>query len=782
MTENQTVPSPSGLPQLSNATSTSTPEQNGDSSGEIQCICDYNDDDGYTICCDVCETWQHFACMQVEEEAVPSQYQCSNCLPRPVDAKQARELQRQRRKNDRGPKANNNQNNNTKRKRSSTTSHKKKEPQTNGSNGSVSTKTSQSTEKTGGTRVPSPRESQAPTGSRKRAQRASQTHPRGNSPGDFPGVINSLGASCTTDRNGDIESDTDFEKYKYEFIDISVKQLGLWIHNLLDKMGDCACAGGDECLLHRLRKDAKIDYFPPIKMPPTNGNSRKTKAKRQASSEPNGQKESTPDANDLHSRAGSVSTKVKSRSRDLTPSSLDTAVEPGTMTGREARKFKDVLSRIEKQQQEEHHPPPAKRRKRNSVVNNLSGNSATSPTSDNAKGLDGKNRRSSVFATISNVEISMVDAGTSRRTSDSSNSSSDRQKSSRNSKSPPGSSRSSVSSKASKATRKVVRKPSKAVYVDAAMQTEETDSELPWWRLPVQTIPPRPPRMTLRKKLLQSMQRDREAAANAATTAQDKKRKFDEITEVTSDSPSPPKVVKLPEEQSRRSISPTQPEALTPAVPVSCTDKMEIETINTVDSTIVKSTVPLTPHSPVGPSLTELFADSDRSRDTAAQEPKKQPSDLPQVNGTRPPGLHLQLPSSISVVNGPNTAMSLGTVTPSTATANSPPASSNASVFSPSVMCAMSSGGASSPIKTMKKLSLKDYGKRKHKAPDPVSDKKPDEISPESNISKPVVSLKDQSKIADILTPTEGTLAPQSQSSSMDPKIGVQRIANFGVR
>jgi hypothetical protein len=59
---------------------------------------------------------------------------------------------------------------------------------------------------------------------------------------------------------------------------------------------------------------------------------------------------------------------VNDTRRDLTPSlAQETAVESGTMTGREARKFKDILSRIKKQTQEQQ-IQLNKRRKRSSMA------------------------------------------------------------------------------------------------------------------------------------------------------------------------------------------------------------------------------------------------------------------------------------------------------------------------------------------------------------------------------------------------------------------------------
>lgn len=69
----------------------------------IKCICDYSDDDGDTIQCDDCDTWQHIHCFYTD----PSQdlngpefaHYCTDCRPRPLDKHAARERQRLRRLN-----------------------------------------------------------------------------------------------------------------------------------------------------------------------------------------------------------------------------------------------------------------------------------------------------------------------------------------------------------------------------------------------------------------------------------------------------------------------------------------------------------------------------------------------------------------------------------------------------------------------------------------------------------------------------------------------------------
>jgi hypothetical protein len=61
----------------------------------IKCICGYAEDDGGTVLCEKCDTWQHIACYYGSSQNVPDIHECATCLPRPVDKKGAAEKQRQ---------------------------------------------------------------------------------------------------------------------------------------------------------------------------------------------------------------------------------------------------------------------------------------------------------------------------------------------------------------------------------------------------------------------------------------------------------------------------------------------------------------------------------------------------------------------------------------------------------------------------------------------------------------------------------------------------------------
>lgn len=62
----------------------------------IKCICSYTDDDGSTVYCPKCDTWQHILCFY-NDRKVPDEHFCADCLPRDLDAKKATERQRRHR-------------------------------------------------------------------------------------------------------------------------------------------------------------------------------------------------------------------------------------------------------------------------------------------------------------------------------------------------------------------------------------------------------------------------------------------------------------------------------------------------------------------------------------------------------------------------------------------------------------------------------------------------------------------------------------------------------------
>ncbi|KAL8381277.1 hypothetical protein RB595_005516 [Gaeumannomyces hyphopodioides] len=66
----------------------------------IKCICSFSGDDGNTIFCETCDTWQHIECFYPNnlEDAVRPDFahSCAECKPRPLDRQRAFERQRLR--------------------------------------------------------------------------------------------------------------------------------------------------------------------------------------------------------------------------------------------------------------------------------------------------------------------------------------------------------------------------------------------------------------------------------------------------------------------------------------------------------------------------------------------------------------------------------------------------------------------------------------------------------------------------------------------------------------
>ncbi|XP_071640254.1 uncharacterized protein Upset isoform X2 [Temnothorax longispinosus] len=74
------------------------PEGEGDDEDSVtRCICDFEHDDGYMICCDRCLVWQHVDCMGIDRSNIPDEYHCERCQPRRVDRQRARALQMRKR-------------------------------------------------------------------------------------------------------------------------------------------------------------------------------------------------------------------------------------------------------------------------------------------------------------------------------------------------------------------------------------------------------------------------------------------------------------------------------------------------------------------------------------------------------------------------------------------------------------------------------------------------------------------------------------------------------------
>lgn len=59
----------------------------------IRCVCTYDDDDGNTVFCEKCETWQHIDCYYWMVD-VPEVHVCEECSPRGIDREAATERQK----------------------------------------------------------------------------------------------------------------------------------------------------------------------------------------------------------------------------------------------------------------------------------------------------------------------------------------------------------------------------------------------------------------------------------------------------------------------------------------------------------------------------------------------------------------------------------------------------------------------------------------------------------------------------------------------------------------
>ncbi|KAJ5124039.1 Zinc finger FYVE/PHD-type [Penicillium bovifimosum] len=62
----------------------------------MKCICSFEEDDGSTVFCEACDSWQHISCYYPDKK-VPEVHNCVDCEPRPLDNRRAHEQQRQRR-------------------------------------------------------------------------------------------------------------------------------------------------------------------------------------------------------------------------------------------------------------------------------------------------------------------------------------------------------------------------------------------------------------------------------------------------------------------------------------------------------------------------------------------------------------------------------------------------------------------------------------------------------------------------------------------------------------
>ncbi|KAI0871549.1 hypothetical protein GGS24DRAFT_57017 [Hypoxylon argillaceum] len=97
-TPSQTVaPSPKSAPTIFHHVLNKTSAPAEEEPYTIKCICDFTDDDGNTIYCDFCDTWQHIECYYPYNKAEVARedftHSCVECNPRPLDRQRANESQ-----------------------------------------------------------------------------------------------------------------------------------------------------------------------------------------------------------------------------------------------------------------------------------------------------------------------------------------------------------------------------------------------------------------------------------------------------------------------------------------------------------------------------------------------------------------------------------------------------------------------------------------------------------------------------------------------------------------
>ncbi|GBL83866.1 Inactive histone-lysine N-methyltransferase 2E [Araneus ventricosus] len=73
--------------------STTTTTEEAQEESITRCICGFEHDDEYMICCDHCLVWQHVDCMGLDRNNIPETYLCEKCEPRKLDRHKAKLLQ-----------------------------------------------------------------------------------------------------------------------------------------------------------------------------------------------------------------------------------------------------------------------------------------------------------------------------------------------------------------------------------------------------------------------------------------------------------------------------------------------------------------------------------------------------------------------------------------------------------------------------------------------------------------------------------------------------------------
>ncbi|KAK7550881.1 hypothetical protein IWX49DRAFT_363170 [Phyllosticta citricarpa] len=87
------APAPYGVP---NGRPLDGPQQPEDDnvSDTIKCVCGYELDDGSSVLCELCRTWQHVLCYYDNEAQIPRVHECADCHPRPLEQRRIKERQK----------------------------------------------------------------------------------------------------------------------------------------------------------------------------------------------------------------------------------------------------------------------------------------------------------------------------------------------------------------------------------------------------------------------------------------------------------------------------------------------------------------------------------------------------------------------------------------------------------------------------------------------------------------------------------------------------------------
>ena len=84
------------IPSLSRVNQANITPLEDEEDGVIKCFCNYQEDDGATVLCEKCNTWQHIECYYASPSDVPDVHECADCEPRVFDGRRATERQRRK--------------------------------------------------------------------------------------------------------------------------------------------------------------------------------------------------------------------------------------------------------------------------------------------------------------------------------------------------------------------------------------------------------------------------------------------------------------------------------------------------------------------------------------------------------------------------------------------------------------------------------------------------------------------------------------------------------------